>query len=183
MLLAGKRPVAGGGLRHTPVSARAGSAGYRQPRPSRRRERRRAVGHAILALKRNGVDGNRRIIGAKAPTPYLFNLPPGFVERFRAQIEVVDLINEGSPDVVRQAVWSCYQESPTRFSDGELYDPGAFPEPPLSGRITWRVTNPEREPRDETERRQVGKLKEIMDRARAAAEAKGRRDGEGKVSQ
>jgi tetrahydromethanopterin S-methyltransferase subunit A len=33
------------------------------------------VGDAILALQNSGIDGNKRIIGARAPTPYLFNIP------------------------------------------------------------------------------------------------------------
>jgi len=128
------------------------------------------VGDAINALAQNGVDERKRIIGAKAPTPYLFNLPAECIERFRRQITVVDLINEGSPEVLRQAVWSCYQEAPTPFRDYMLHDPGAYPEPPLSGRITWRVTHPEQEPKSEEEREQKTKLHAIMDRVREAAE-------------
>src|SRR3990172_12923774 len=33
------------------------------------------AGDAILALEGNGVDEGKRIVGAKATTPYLFNLP------------------------------------------------------------------------------------------------------------
>jgi len=60
---------------------------------------------------------------------------------------------------VRQAVWSCYQETPTAFREYTLSDPGAWPDEALCGRITWRVTRPEAEPKDEEERRQVQKLK------------------------
>jgi tetrahydromethanopterin S-methyltransferase subunit A len=130
------------------------------------------VGETILALVKNGVDAQKRIIGTTAPTPYLFNLPPESVERFRKQITVIDLINEGSPEVVRQAVWSCYQEQPTPFRGYSLHDPGAWPEPPLSGKITWRVTNPEREPKSEAERTGAEKLRALMDRVRAAVERK-----------
>jgi len=100
------------------------------------------VGDAILSLSANGVDADKRIIGAKAPTPYLFNIPPEFVERFRKQVKVIDLINEGSPEVIREAVWACYQEEPTPFRGYMRYDPGAFPEPPLSGRITHLAHHP-----------------------------------------
>ena len=130
------------------------------------------VGETILALMKDGVDANKRIIGTTAPTPYLFTLPPGSVERFRKQITVIDLITEGSPDVVRQAVCACYQEKPTAFRGYMLHDPGAFSEPPLSGKITWRVTQPEREPKSETERRQQEELKALMDRVRKAVEKK-----------
>lgn len=130
------------------------------------------VGETILALVKNGLDEHKRIIGTTAPTPYLFNVPLESVERFRKQITVIDLINEGSDEVLRQAVCACYQEKPTPFRGYMLHDPGAFPEAPLSGKITWRVTHPEREPKSPTERLQQDKLKALMDRVRKAAEEK-----------
>lgn len=122
-----------------------------------------STGEALLALKKNGVDERRKIIGTKSPTPYLFNIPMEFIERFRSQITMIDLLNEGSPELIRGVVWSCYQETPTPFQNYTLCDPGAWPEPPLSGKITFRVTHPEREPKDEQERRQVEKLQEKME--------------------
>jgi tetrahydromethanopterin S-methyltransferase subunit A len=130
------------------------------------------VGETILALVMNGLDAHKRIIGTTAPTPYLFNIPLESVERFRKQVTVIDLVNEGSDEVLRQAVCACYQEKPTPFRGYMLHDPGAFPEPPLSGKITWRVTHPEREPKSPTERLQQDKLKALMDRVRKAAEEK-----------
>ena len=130
------------------------------------------VGETILALVKNGLDEHKRIIGTTAPTPYLFNVPLESVERFRNQITVIDLINEGSDEVLRRAVCACYQEKPTPFRGYMLHDPGAFPEAPLSGKITWRVTHPEREPKSPTERLQQDKLKALMDRVRKAAEEK-----------
>ena len=126
------------------------------------------VGDAILALAANGTDQRKRIIGTTAPTPYLFNIPAEFAERFRKQVTVIDLVNEGSPEVVRQAIWSCYQEKPTAFRNYTLSDPGAYPEPPLSGKITWRVTHPEREPKSDQERAQMNTLQAIMQRVRKA---------------
>ena len=133
------------------------------------------VGDALLALAANGLDERKRIIGAKAPTPYLFNIPAECVERFRKQVTVIDLINEGAPEVLRQAVWACYQEEPTPFRDYRLHDPGAFPEPPLSGKITWRVTQPEREPKDDDERRKRGELQALIERVKRAVEQKDKR--------
>lgn len=130
------------------------------------------VGDAILALAKNGTDYRRRIIGADAPTPYLFNIPPEFVERFRKQVTVVNLINEGSIEILRQAVQACYQEEPTAFREYKLFDPGAYPEPPLSGNMTWRVTHPEREPKSEAEHRQVEKLQSLMERIKKSIEDK-----------
>jgi len=133
-----------------------------------------ASGEALKALAHNGVDQNRRIIGASAPTPYLFNLPSEFIERFRRQITVIDLLNEGDPAVLRRAVWACYQEQPTDFRGYSLYDPGAYAEEPLVGKITWRVTQPQREPKDPAERQQREKLRELMARLRESARKKQR---------
>jgi tetrahydromethanopterin S-methyltransferase subunit A len=130
------------------------------------------VGNALLALANNGLDDRKRIIGAEAPTPYLFNVQPEFVQRFREQITLIDLINEGSPEVLRQVVCSCYQEKPTSFRRYELYDPGAYPAEPLSGKITWKITQPSLEPKSDEERIQGEKIQTLMNRIKKAAEKK-----------
>jgi tetrahydromethanopterin S-methyltransferase subunit A len=135
------------------------------------------VGDAILALQHNGTDENKRIVGTKAPTPYLFNIPVEYVRRFRQQITVIDLVNEGSPDVLRQAVWSCYQEKPTQFKHYTLCDPGAYPDPPLSGKITWKITDPQREPKNDEERGKIDSLRALMERIRKSVEARKRGQG------
>lgn len=123
-----------------------------------------STGEAILALIKNGIDERKRIKGTNAPTPYLFNLPIEYILRFRKQIkEIINLLNKGTPELIRKAVWSCYQESPTRFDDYTLYDIGAYPEKPISAKITWRVTNPVAEPKDEEEHRQKEELLKKME--------------------
>ena len=47
---------------------------------------------ALLSLVRNGTDGERRIVGAHSAIPFLCSLPGEAVDRFRAQVEVVDLV-------------------------------------------------------------------------------------------
>jgi len=136
------------------------------------------VGDAIVALAKNGLDAGRRILGAKAPTPYLFNIPAGFVERFRKQLTVIDLVGEGEPAVLREAVCACFQESPTPFRGYTLHDPGAFPEPPLSGKITWRVTHPESEPKSEQEQEQKQRVQALVDRVRRTAGERKKRRGD-----
>jgi tetrahydromethanopterin S-methyltransferase subunit A len=116
------------------------------------------------ALIDNGVDKRKRIIGVKAPHPVLFNLPLEFIERFRNQLELIDVQFEGDPEIIRKVVWSCFQESSVAFRSYSLHDPGAYPAEPLSGRITWRVTQPWTEPYNEAER-------EALDQARALIEA------------
>ena len=134
------------------------------------------TGDALLTLLENGVDARRRVIGAQALTPYLFNLPLEFIARFRQQVRMINLLDEGDPDLLRQAVWSCYQEEPTSFQNCTLFDPGAYPEGPLSGRLTWRVTRPQAEPKDEGERQQRERLRDLMARVKRAAEEKRERE-------
>lgn len=136
-----------------------------------------STGEAIIALIKNGIDERKRIIETKAPTPYLFNLPLEYIERFRKQIkEVVNLLNRGTPELIRKAVWSCYQEIPTQFEDYTLYDVGAHPEAPINARLTWRVTNPVAEPKDEEERRQKEELLKKMELIKRKIKEKKRGD-------
>ncbi len=125
------------------------------------------TGDALKAFVSNGVDGKKRIIGTNAPHPFLFNLPMEFIERFRRQVTLIDLQFKEDPDTIRKAVWACYQEEPVDFYGRSLYDPGAYPEPPLSGRITWRVTQPWSEPGDEKERKALEKVKKQMELLKA----------------
>ncbi len=105
-------------------------------------------GDAFKCFIKNGIDEKRFIIGTKAPTPYLYNISLEAIERFRKQITLIDLLIEEDrkiridPEVVRKAVWSCIQEKPTKFLNYTVYDPGAYPEPPICMKITWRVTKP-----------------------------------------
>lgn len=136
------------------------------------------AGGALLALAKNGIDERKRIIGAESLTPFLFNVPREFVERFRKQITVIDLLNEGSPDVLRQAVCACYQEAPTPFRGYTLHDPGAYLEPPLSGKITWRVTKPQLEPKTDEERAEGVKLRNLMEHVKRLVEQRKHRESD-----
>ena len=130
------------------------------------------TGEALKALMRHGVDEKMRIVGTDAPHPFLFNLPLKMIERFRKQLLLIDLQFEGDPGLIRKAVWSCYQESPVEFRGYSLYDPGAYPEPPISGKITWRVTQPWAEIMDEKERAGRAKAQELIERLKARTREK-----------
>ena len=125
-----------------------------------------STGQTVMALTANGVDENRRILGSEAPTPYLYNIPAEAIERFRQQIRIVNLLNEGDPKLVRDAVWSCYQEQPTRFRDYELFDPGAFPADPICSTITWKVRQPWYAPRNAEEQAAVNRIEALMEEVR-----------------
>jgi tetrahydromethanopterin S-methyltransferase subunit A len=108
-------------------------------------------GEALLALKQNGIDETKRIIGSKALTPYLSNIPKELVDRFNMQIvAVVNLLCRPgekdtklpglNPKVVEEAVRSCYQENPTPFLDYTLSDPGAYSEPAIVHKIVSKLS-------------------------------------------
>lgn len=50
-------------------------------------------GDALISLFRDGVDEDMRIIGTKAPIPFLCNTPPEAVERIREQVQLHDLVH------------------------------------------------------------------------------------------
>jgi tetrahydromethanopterin S-methyltransferase subunit A len=122
------------------------------------------TGEAFKALLNNGVDEKKRIIGTDAPHPLLYNIPMEFIERFRKQITLIDLQFKGTPETIRKAVWSCYQEQPVQFMGYTVCDTGAYPEPPLSGKITQRVMQPWALPADEREQAAVRKMQEMVER-------------------
>ncbi|NIS71207.1 MAG: tetrahydromethanopterin S-methyltransferase subunit A [Proteobacteria bacterium] len=130
------------------------------------------TGEALKALILRGVDQKKRIIGTNAPHPFLFNLPIEMIDRFRKQISLIDLQFEGDREVIRKAVWSCYQESPVEFRGYSLHDMGSYPEPPLSGKITWRVTQPWVEPLNEKEGKALQKAKNLMEQLRTRSKNK-----------
>ncbi|MCU0572900.1 MAG: tetrahydromethanopterin S-methyltransferase subunit A [Syntrophobacteraceae bacterium] len=130
------------------------------------------TGEALKALIRHGVDEKRRIVRTDAPAPFLFNVPMEMIERFRKQLTLVDLQFEGDPELIRKAVWSCLQDAPVSFRGCWLHDMGAYPEPPLSGRITWRVMEPWAEIIDDKEREAKKRALALMERLR-----KGSRQG------
>lgn len=121
------------------------------------------TGDAIRALLKNGVDEKKRIIDTTGLTAVLHNVPDEFIQRFREQLTLVDCQFQNE-DVIRKAVWSCFQETPVEFRGQMLSDPGAFPEPPLSGKLTWKVTQPWSEPGDDAERAAKQKALELIER-------------------
>ncbi|MDE3074920.1 MAG: DUF4346 domain-containing protein [Chloroflexota bacterium] len=74
----------------------------------------RTIGHlpgkSLLALAASGVDDRMRIIGAPGKRPHLKNVTRQAVDRFRAQVEVIDLI--GVTDV--PAIIASADEGATR---------------------------------------------------------------------
>ncbi|HJW76321.1 MAG TPA: tetrahydromethanopterin S-methyltransferase subunit A [Thermoleophilia bacterium] len=125
------------------------------------------TGEALKAFFEHGMDARRRILGTEASHAVLHNLSEEVIERVRRQLTLVDLQFEGDPAIVRQAVWACYQELPVDFRGYSLSDPGAYPEPPLSSQITWRVTQPWIAPENERELAAKQRIEALIERLRA----------------
>lgn len=58
-------------------------------------------GEALSSLMEKGVD-EEKIIGTDAPTSYLYNSPIGAIERFKKQVKLINLLNEGNPEERRE---------------------------------------------------------------------------------
>jgi len=56
-------------------------------------------GNTILALHKNGIDEQGRIIGSNGAIPFIQNLQPGAIRRFQQQVELIDCI--GLEDIVQ----------------------------------------------------------------------------------
>jgi len=72
-------------------------------------------GDSLINLKRNGIDGNNRVIGAKSAIPFIENLPREAIERFQSQVEVVDLIDIADAYTVVKAIDDCARKNPGSF--------------------------------------------------------------------
>ena len=130
------------------------------------------TGEALKALFQNGIDDKKRIIGTTSPHPILYNISTEMIERFLDQVTLIDIQFEGDPEIVRQGVWSCYQENAVDYRGYSLNDPGAYPAPPLSGKITWRVAQPWAELPDEGEREALARALEMVEKLRKRSKRK-----------
>lgn len=97
------------------------------------------AGEALKALVKEEVYEGRAIRGTRALKPYLLNISKDAVERFRKQVAVIDLIGVSDSNILKQAVWTCYQEKPTAFKDYLLHDLGAYPGRPMCKKVRWRI--------------------------------------------
>jgi tetrahydromethanopterin S-methyltransferase subunit A len=77
---------------------------------------RKAIGHlpgqSLVALARNGVNDDLRIINAKGKRPVLRNLEPAAIEYFRKTVEVIDLIGNTNVKELSAAVRECAERNP-----------------------------------------------------------------------
>ncbi len=76
-------------------------------------------GASLLSLNKNGIDKEKRIIDAPGAIPYIENLDKKAVDRFRNQIEIIDLINERKNKVIENEIQECLNKDVKPF--GKTY--------------------------------------------------------------
>ncbi len=77
---------------------------------------RKMIGHlpgqSLVALARDGVNDNRRIINAKGKRPVLRNLEPAAIEHFRKTVQIIDLVGSSDIEQISTAVRGCADRDP-----------------------------------------------------------------------
>ena len=61
-------------------------------------------GSSLVALHKNGIDEQNKIIEAPGAIPYIENLKEAAIERFRVQVEIVDLIGVKDKEKVNKVI-------------------------------------------------------------------------------
>ncbi len=70
------------------------------------------VGQAVDSLVKNGVDKEKRIVGAKGAMPILKNLTEKEIEHFRRQITPVLMPGETDVEKIMEKVEECWKKNP-----------------------------------------------------------------------
>ena len=83
------------------------------------------VGQSIIALKANGVDDEGQIVGSRGVLPIIKNIPRNEIDRFRNQIEIInvigcDMLEEVSKAIVKRIERNApaFEGVPTSASQG-----------------------------------------------------------------
>lgn len=76
-------------------------------------------GNSLIALNKNGIDKQNRIIDAPGAIPYIENINGEAIERFQSQIEILDLVDVNDKKIIDKKIEECIAKSPSSF--GEPY--------------------------------------------------------------
>ncbi len=76
-------------------------------------------GSSLIALHKNGIDPNHRIIDAPGAIPYIENLKNEAIKRFQSQLTVIDLLGTKEKEKIDTTIADCIQMSSPSF--GEPY--------------------------------------------------------------
>ena len=78
------------------------------------------VDDALDCLVKNGIDENKRIMGAKGAMPVVKNLTEKEVERFRKQVKIICMQGEEDVSKILKKVNECIQTNPTPIEDSTI---------------------------------------------------------------
>jgi tetrahydromethanopterin S-methyltransferase subunit A len=76
-------------------------------------------GGSLVALNKNGIDEQHRIVEAPGAIPYIENLDEKAIKRFQSQIETINLIDNIDKKRIDKTINECIEKSPPSF--GEPY--------------------------------------------------------------
>lgn len=76
-------------------------------------------GMSLIALHHNGIDQHHKIIDAPGAIPYIENLSEEAIARFRAQLEVINLLGVTDEHHIDATIGECLEKTPPSF--GEPY--------------------------------------------------------------
>jgi len=76
-------------------------------------------GMSLLALHKNGIDANHKIIEAPGAIPYIENLSEEAIARFRSQLEIINLLGETEEQHINTVITESLKKEPSSF--GEPY--------------------------------------------------------------
>lgn len=79
-------------------------------------------GDALINVWKNGIDRSKRIVGASGALPVIQNLPGKFVDRFKEQIELVDLLGEADKGKIDKRISSLKTKPPFKGSELDFKD-------------------------------------------------------------
>jgi tetrahydromethanopterin S-methyltransferase subunit A len=76
------------------------------------------VGQAFKCLREEGLDENKKIIGARGAMPFIKNLNKEQLDHFKKQVEIVDMIEEEDAGKIMERIKELNSNNPGAFSDG-----------------------------------------------------------------
>jgi tetrahydromethanopterin S-methyltransferase subunit A len=80
------------------------------------------TGRTLRALHKNGVDPKtRKIIDAEGAIPYIENVPLEGIERFRQQVELIEMINTLNVQEIERKCAETIERNPGPFDGGAMW--------------------------------------------------------------
>lgn len=74
-------------------------------------------GSSLIALNKNGIDKQHKIIDAPGAIPYIENLNEEAIKRFKKQIRIINLINVKDKKTIDKKIQECIEKKPSSFAE------------------------------------------------------------------